>query len=312
MIIIMQSNTVLPIYSFIIPHKNCPHLLNRCLESIPQRDDVQIIVVDDNSDSDKKPVILRENVDLILLNESQSRGAGRARNVGMHEAKGKWLLFADADDCYTDKIPSLLDKYAKDDTTDIVYLNAYLFDDKGNTCPFRSEKLLNDFLLGKKNSEKALRYGIWTPWTRMIKREVIIKNHLLFEESMVGNDIVFGLYSSMYSRTISAEKEMIYKYYKWPHGSVSQNISKDLVDDLIINRGKLIRFHNQVGYHSNLNLLSVIEGLFRNRKLSLKQALSYYVYYLKEFHVNGAKDMTRYFDQLFLHRIPHKLLHIAR
>ena len=39
-------------YSIIIPHKNIPQLLKRCLDSIPQRDDVQIIVVDDNSSSD--------------------------------------------------------------------------------------------------------------------------------------------------------------------------------------------------------------------------------------------------------------------
>ena len=37
-------------YSFIIPHKNCPELLWRCIQSIPERADVQIIVVDDNSD----------------------------------------------------------------------------------------------------------------------------------------------------------------------------------------------------------------------------------------------------------------------
>ena len=29
-------------YSFIIPHRNCPDLLNRCLASIPQREDIQI------------------------------------------------------------------------------------------------------------------------------------------------------------------------------------------------------------------------------------------------------------------------------
>jgi cellulose synthase/poly-beta-1,6-N-acetylglucosamine synthase-like glycosyltransferase len=40
-------------YSIIIPHKNIPQLLQRCLDSIPRREDVQIIVVDDNSDANK-------------------------------------------------------------------------------------------------------------------------------------------------------------------------------------------------------------------------------------------------------------------
>lgn len=41
------------IYSILIPHKNTPDLLQYCLDSIPVRDDVQVIVVDDNSDADK-------------------------------------------------------------------------------------------------------------------------------------------------------------------------------------------------------------------------------------------------------------------
>ena len=36
-------------YSIIIPHYNTPELLLRCVTSIPERNDIQIIVVDDNS-----------------------------------------------------------------------------------------------------------------------------------------------------------------------------------------------------------------------------------------------------------------------
>lgn len=39
-----------PRYSIIIPHHNIPDLLQRCLSSIPQRNDLQVIVIDDKSD----------------------------------------------------------------------------------------------------------------------------------------------------------------------------------------------------------------------------------------------------------------------
>ncbi len=39
-----------PLFSVIISHKNRPKMLQRCLDSIPRRDDVQIKVVDDKSD----------------------------------------------------------------------------------------------------------------------------------------------------------------------------------------------------------------------------------------------------------------------
>ena len=61
-------------YSIIIPHKNIPNLLQRCLDSIPNREDVQIIVVDDNSDPnivdfDKFPGLNRSNVEVIFTKE---------------------------------------------------------------------------------------------------------------------------------------------------------------------------------------------------------------------------------------------------
>ena len=45
-------------YTIIIPHHNIPNLLRRCLHSIPLRDDVQIIVVDDCSDEIYKSELL--------------------------------------------------------------------------------------------------------------------------------------------------------------------------------------------------------------------------------------------------------------
>ena len=42
-------NTVIPSFSIIIPHKGILDLLMRCLRSIPVSEDIQVIVVDDNS-----------------------------------------------------------------------------------------------------------------------------------------------------------------------------------------------------------------------------------------------------------------------
>lgn len=49
-----------PKYSIIIPHYNIPELLERCLKSIPQRDDVQVIIVDDYSDAESVSIIKNE------------------------------------------------------------------------------------------------------------------------------------------------------------------------------------------------------------------------------------------------------------
>ena len=84
-------------YSIIIPHKNIPKLLQRCLDSIPRREDTQIIVVDDNSDPAKVdfthfPGLSDPSVEVYF--DKSGKGAGRARNIGLEHAKGKWLVFA--------------------------------------------------------------------------------------------------------------------------------------------------------------------------------------------------------------------------
>ena len=56
-------------YSIIIPNRNNHELLNRLLNSIPIREDIQIIIVDDQSDDsylNEYPGMLRSNVKIIF------------------------------------------------------------------------------------------------------------------------------------------------------------------------------------------------------------------------------------------------------
>ena len=64
-----------PLFSIIIPHYDIPDLLMRCLKSIPVSEDIQVIVVDDNSpDADtyleKYPELSRPYLEFIHTTES--------------------------------------------------------------------------------------------------------------------------------------------------------------------------------------------------------------------------------------------------
>jgi glycosyltransferase involved in cell wall biosynthesis len=112
-------------FSIIIPHKNIPKLLQRCLDSIPQRDDLEVIVVDDNSDPqivDFENFPGKKRKDTTIIFDKSGKGAGRARNVGIERAQGKWLLFADADDLYKPGFMDVLDEY-KDDDIELLFYN---------------------------------------------------------------------------------------------------------------------------------------------------------------------------------------------
>lgn len=91
--------------SIVIPHYNTPDSLMKLINSIPATNEIEVIVVDDNSSVDlsgcRKFIDKRENVHL-YMNDSGTKGAGASRNVGLRHVQGEWLLFADADDFFLD------------------------------------------------------------------------------------------------------------------------------------------------------------------------------------------------------------------
>ncbi|MEQ2437001.1 glycosyltransferase family 2 protein [Phocaeicola vulgatus] len=149
-------------FSIIIPHKGTPDLLKRCLDSIPKRDDIQVIVVED----------------------VWGKGAGYVRNQGLKKATGKWLLFSDADDWFTDKFNSLLDSYVDSDA-DIVYFRPK------SALNESSERVNHILYLFENGNEKLLRYMYITPWSKLIKRSLVVENNFWFDEVRWGNDAFF-------------------------------------------------------------------------------------------------------------------------
>lgn len=83
--------------SVIIPAFNAEATLGRAIESVQRQDiETQIIVVDDDSQDDTPSVAVSYRVNKIFAGVNE--GPGPARNHGIKEANGDFLLFLDADD----------------------------------------------------------------------------------------------------------------------------------------------------------------------------------------------------------------------
>jgi glycosyltransferase involved in cell wall biosynthesis len=87
-------------FSVVIPTYNRAHLIERAVRSVFQQTlaDYEVIVVDDAS-TDNTQLLLKAYGDRIrLLQNSERRGPGAARNVGLREARGRYAVFLDSDD----------------------------------------------------------------------------------------------------------------------------------------------------------------------------------------------------------------------
>lgn len=202
-------------YSIIIPHHNTPNLLKRCICSIPEREDIDVFVIDDNSDAKYtqqiKEICNRKNVSSIFTKEGL--GAGYARNVGLKQVCSKWVLFADADDYFLDNAWDILDKHLNDDVDIIYFHSTCRFSDTGELGDrhLQINKKIDEYLEHPNEiTEGKLRYQYDEPWGKMIRTSVITDNNILFEQTRWANDMHFSTMSGACAKTINADINEIY------------------------------------------------------------------------------------------------------
>lgn len=214
-------------FSIIIPHRNIPSLLRRCLDSIPHRDDVQIIVVDDNSDADKVdfskfPGINEKNTEVYFTKEG--KGAGYARNVGLKHAKGEWLLFADADDMFMPQIEDAFE-FCSRNQADVIYLGSCAKDSEtlepSNEMDWEKELLFES----AKGHLSDVKYRIYHPWAKIFSKSFIDEHKIFFEEVFCSNDTRFSIYCDYYAKQVTVLHDINTYCYMIRKGSLWHNKS---------------------------------------------------------------------------------------
>ena len=224
-------------YSIIIPHKNIPSLLRRCLDSIPNRSDLEVIVVDDNSNEETikdLETIHRENFHIIYTKEG--KGAGYARNIGINKAQGKWILFADADDFYEKDFNNILSDYKNSDADCIFFSvnSAY-----SNTLQKANRNHLYDKYISFFNpqiphSEDWIIYNKWEPWNKIISRFFLQKHQIKFDEISRCNDMIFCTLVSFFSSKIQISPRCLYCVtFRQDSMSTKKNSFKEFRDGLL-------------------------------------------------------------------------------
>lgn len=247
-------------YSIIIPHKNIPKLLDRCINSIPNRNDIEIIIVDDNSDDVtelyKLNSLKRSNVQLHLISKTESKGAGRARNLGLSVAKGKWCIFADADDFFiTASLNKMMDTYINS-STDIVYFNVECLFADSLTPSSVADKVYKRYI-NAEDAATVCRYKLKVPWGKFIKRKLIVSNNIEFDETKVANDLIFSLKIGISASSTVADRTAIYTWLI-REGSLSSIHSKET---------SLVHFNSHVRYNNILKTESI--DLYRKYRNNL-------------------------------------------
>lgn len=216
------------VFSIIIPHHNIPSLLVRCLKSIPSSEDIQVIVIDDNSSEsdtylDKYPELSRPNV--VFIRSYKLGGAGFSRNIGLERAIGEWILFADADDFFVPNMYEIIRANAETDADVVYYKKKSVLSDDVKKESHRSDYVnyqIDGYI--KTGDDVLLRTMNGVPWGKMIRRSLIERHHIRFHEVMFSNDIFFSACVGLYAQKITAVDKQLYVVTTRAGSLTNQNV----------------------------------------------------------------------------------------
>lgn len=203
------------LFSVIIPHYNSVDYLNKLIDTIPLDETIQLIVVDDKSEEDvsgvQKKVISRGGI--FIYNITERKGAGTCRNLGLKEAVGRWLVFADADDYFLENAFDIMTMHS-DSEADIIYfvpISQYV----NTECMAKRHKryagMVREYLrFPDLKREIILRYKFVSPCSKMIRNQLVLEKEIIFEEVPAGNDLMFSVKTAFYAKKIEAFPNPVY------------------------------------------------------------------------------------------------------
>ncbi len=187
--------------SIIIPVYNAEKYIEECLDSLLRQTypNFEIICVDDGS-QDRSLEILREYEEQdsrISVLTQNNQYAGVARNVGMEQAKGKYLLFLDADDFFCEDMLEQAVREAEKNGTEILVFDAYRYDELRKEVKAESWTALSADLFGDgvktavEIADVIYQFTTPSPWNKLFLKEYVEKNALRFQEIKRANDLFF-------------------------------------------------------------------------------------------------------------------------
>lgn len=147
--------------SIIIPCYNSAEWIEKCLKSIPKRDDIEIICIDDGSTDNTYNIMdnyfkkEKKFKNWYLYHSLSNCGVSWARNFGIKHSQGEYILMLDSDDYIYPKVfNEIVDNYL-DGENDMVFYDMennakYVFksDQNNYQCKYGNFKFIRREFLG--------------------------------------------------------------------------------------------------------------------------------------------------------------------
>lgn len=245
----MHEANANPVLSVVVPTHNVDAWIGETLTSVLAQDvwRMEVIVVDDASTDGTKAIVSRfaERDSRVRLVTADSRGGGSARNRGVREARGRYLVFCDGDDLVPSGAYGAMIESLEDSGSDIVFGDFLKFSPTDTWRPTAS-------MAAYGRPARAIRF-VDEPtlilsracWNKLFRRDFWVRSGITFPDVPRSNDIVPMVTSYLDARRVDVLPDIVYLYRERP-GATSMTARADSADSVLSYLGQEIECARQL------------------------------------------------------------------
>ncbi len=294
-------------FSIIVPVYNVENYLDACLMSILSQSftNYEVIVVNDGSTDSSKKICeyYTHKYSHIKLIDKINGGLSDARNYGIDNAQGEYLIFLDSDDFWNydlalEEINKIINQNKE---LDLIIFGHTQFDDgevniKETVFPTLQIKSGEfeadlDYLIEKKIYKAAA-------WDKVVKKSILVNNQIYFPINKIHEDAVF--LSSLVLRldNIYFSDKKIYNYRYNMNGSLLSASSKNVQKNINSYKFIINYFYNEIRNNNFYSISYVISlqtylAYLKDKKGIFAMIKAYYEFFDYHKYVNKKLLLNR-------------------
>lgn len=236
-----------PKVSIIIAVYNCEKYIEECVRSLFEQtlDCIEYIFVNDATPDDSI-IILNSVVEefptrkpyIKIIHLEKNSGVSNARNIGIHNAIGEYVIHADSDDWVDKDMFERIYHKAKETDADIVGCN---FRHEFSDIQYDFHQQYGDTM--EENISRLINGRIFPSLcTSLTRRSLIVDNSISFPEGLnMGEDLFFNLQLYLHAKKIVSMDWAPYHYRHTDNSSCVQRTRKSIDSDIAI-AGEIEKF----------------------------------------------------------------------
>lgn len=276
--------------SVVIPAYNVGIYIDECIKSILNQTykNYEVIIVNDGSTDNTLKVCnkYKENANIKIITQ-KNKGVSIARNRGIDEATGKYIVFVDPDDIVSKYYLETLSKNVKDDNVDMVVCG-YTTDISLIYKNINNSDIIKRIYTGEQFLEMLIdnNFKECYIWNKIYKKSILTNNSVYFPENIsVWEDMSFLVEYIRKTNNIYIVEDKLY-FYRIRENSVvnTKETLKKITDKLNV----IKKIYNNVGDKNN-----IIKTLYCKTYLS-------YLFFLDKEHTILRNEKRKYLKELLI------------